>query len=295
MILILPQANKQPNNIDCLECRVFEDPNDSTTVMLLWLATSSLIIEERISTEVFNDFTVQVPLLMWVLGSSPYPEELFDSVPTDQFTDLSSLNKRNTSAISAVIDLLSISENNYLQIADVISVLTEDKDLPGEDLTGSLDSVLVHSSVVLAQTMEKEDMIIHTGGQETKVGLARDYDGDEEITVHTEMTPGPVLEEESKLVDYLSALNDPKSRIKERQLKVGGHLVTVQTFHYPALNMEAPQNKRQRTYVNKENMPILFSYEAKEAMTLMLKRSITPATDEKSGKRVCYIILFLCK
>ena len=41
------------------------------------------------------------------------------------------------------------------------------------------------------------------------------------------------------LVDYLGALNNPKSGVKERQLNVGGHDVTVQTFHYPALSLEA--------------------------------------------------------
>ena len=116
-------------------------------------------------------------------------------------------------------------------------------------------------------------MVVQTTGEnaDLKFGAAHDRDGDEEITVHTDQTPIDVLEEENKLVEYLAALNNPKTGIKERQLLVGGHLVTIQTFHYPAMNMEAPRNKKQRTYVNKDNMPQLFSYEAKEAMTLALQ------------------------
>lgn len=292
MMILLLQGKKQTTKTDCLECRVFEDPNDTTRVMLLWPATNSLIVEEHISAEVFNDFTVEVPPLLWIQGSM---DESFDSVLTDhQFTDLSSLNNRNTSAISAaIVDLRSIGENNNTQLlSDVVSVLTDDKDLAAErTFATTLDSSPNDStSVVVTTTTDNTDMVVLTGSEGSKVGSARDYDGNEEITVHTEKTPLPVLAEERQLVDYLGALNDIKSGVKERQLKVGGHLVTVQTFHYPALNIEAPRNKRQRTYVNKENLPLLYSYDAKEAMTLMINSTI-PASGDGTSRNKVHLIL----
>jgi hypothetical protein len=259
MFLLCVQDKKQPYQSDCLECRVFEDLNDPTRVMLLWPATSSLIVEEHLSTAVFNNFTIEVPVLIWVQGSFTPPEQ--DAVViADMFPDLSSLNDRNTRAISdAAIDLCSVS------------VLTDDKD-PSADLTENLVSSIV-SNIALPPAIIANNMVVQTTGENTdvKFGAAHDRDGDEVITVHTDQTPIDVLAEENKLVEYLAALNNPKTGIKERELMVGGHLVTIQTFHYPAMNMEAPRNKKQRTYVNKDNMPQLFSYEAKEAMTLAIQ------------------------
>ena len=80
MMILLLQGKKQTTKTDCLECRVFEDPNDATRVMLLWPATNSLIVEEHISAEIFNDFTVELPTLLWVQG---FMDERFDSVLTD--------------------------------------------------------------------------------------------------------------------------------------------------------------------------------------------------------------------
>ena len=109
--------------------------------------------------------------------------------------------------------------------------------------------------------------------------------------MHTDRTPEDVLEEEKKLVSYLGALYNVKSGIMERELKVGGKKVTLQTFHYPALNIEAPRNKRQQTFVNKENLPLLFSYECKEAMTLSLRVEVPTVAGGISGKKVDLIVI----
>lgn len=276
LFVLYVQEKKQPYQSDCLECRVFEDLNDSTTVMLLWPATSSLIVEEHISTAVFNNFTIEVPVLIWVQGSFTPPEQ--DAVViSDMFLDLSSLNDRNTRAIlDATIDLCSVS------------VLTDDKDPSGE-LTENLVSSIV-PNIALPPAIIANSMVVQTTGDnaDANFGAAHDRDGDEVITVHTDQTPIDVLAEENKLVEYLAALNNPKTGIKERELMVGGHLVTIQTFHYPAMNMEAPRNKKQRTYVNKDNMPQLFSYEAKEAMTLALQVKVGDKI-----KKVYYIYVII--
>ena len=179
MVCAYVQDKKQPYQSDCLECRVFEDLNDSTRVMLLWPATSSLIVEEHISTAVFTNFTTEVPFLIWVQGSFTPPEQ--DAVViSDMFPDLSSLNDRNTRAIlDATIDLCSVS------------VLTDDKDPSGE-LTENLVSSIV-PNIALPPAIIANDMVLQTTGEnaDLKFGAAHDRDGDEVITVHTDQTPHP--------------------------------------------------------------------------------------------------------
>jgi hypothetical protein len=234
---------------------VFEDLNDPTRVMILWPATNALIVEEHMSTKEFEHLHCVKPFLIWVKGAFSPPEEN-SVVDQSDFTNLENLNDRNLGAISKAIDIRSIVVNADRQPSDLVSVLTiAEKD--------DCESVVVdnyHGHI--------------TNVVDVQEGAEVDNDGDEIITVHTAHTPGDVLDEEKKLVDYLSGLNNPKKGIKELPLKVGGHDVVVQTFHYPALNVEAPQNKRQRTYVNKDNMPILFSYEAKEVLTIYLNVTV---------------------
>jgi hypothetical protein len=237
---------------------VFEDLNDTTKVMLLWPATNALIIEEHMSTKAFEHLHCVEPYLIWVKGSSNLPEEN-SVVDLSKFTSLDNLNVRNLDAISKADDLRSvvvIVDSSH--ISDVVSVLT---------------------------VAEKDDdkSIIYSANVDFKAGAAIGNDGDEVITVHTAYTPGDILEDEQRLLDHLGQLNNPKSGIKELPLKVGGHAVVVQTFHYPAINLEAPQNKRQRTYVNRENMPILYSYEAKEVLTIYLH---VPLGNGKLGRKV---------
>jgi hypothetical protein len=64
--------------------------------MLLWPAGSTLIVEEHISTDVFNNFDTEEPLLLWVMGSFTCPEEHQAVVDVHSFIDLVSLNGRNT-------------------------------------------------------------------------------------------------------------------------------------------------------------------------------------------------------
>lgn len=223
--------------------------------MILWPATNALIVEEHMSTKEFEHLHCVKPFLIWVKGAFSPPEEN-SVVDQSDFTNLENLNDRNLGAISKAIDLRSIVVNADRQPSDLVSVLTiAEKD--------DCESVVVNNNHVHI-----------TNVVDVKEGAEVDNDGDEIITVHTAHTPGDVLDEEKKLVDYLSGLNNPKKGIKELPLKVGGHDVVVQTFHYPALNVEAPQNKRQRTYVNKDNMPILFSYEAKEVLTIYLNVTV---------------------
>ena len=80
------------------------------------------------------------------------------------------------------------------------------------------------------------------------------------------------LVDEKKLVGFLSILNDKKSKILLRELDVGGNLLTLQTFHYPASNLVAPRNAKQQTFIDASDMPLLFSYEFKTACTVVVKQ-----------------------
>mmetsp|Transcript_19991 Transcript_19991/g.27470 ORF Transcript_19991/g.27470 Transcript_19991/m.27470 type:complete len:171 (-) Transcript_19991:18-530(-) len=97
-----------------------------------------------------------------------------------------------------------------------------------------------------------------------------DKDGDEHLTVHTAKTPAAILADEQKVVAHLGDLNDPTKGVLFRDIKIGGNLTRLQTFHYPALNTEAPRNKKQRTYIDANDLPSLFSYEFKAALTVRI-------------------------
>ena len=98
-------------------------------------------------------------------------------------------------------------------------------------------------------------------------------DGDEEITAFTASLPPRILEDEKKLAEFLSILNDKKSKILTREIDVvGGNLLTLQTFHYPASNLVAPRNAKQQKFIDASDMPLLFTYEFKAACTVVVKQ-----------------------
>ena len=91
--------------------------------MLLWPASATLIVEEHISTDAFNNFHTEEPLLLWVMGSFTCPEEHHAVVDMHNFVDLVSLNGRNSAAITTAIDL----QNAVVEVGCVsgdVSVLT---------------------------------------------------------------------------------------------------------------------------------------------------------------------------
>ena len=53
---------------------------------------------------------------------------------------------------------------------------------------------------------------------------------------------------------------------------VGGNLLTLQTFHYPASILVAPRNAKQQKFIDPSAMPFLFTYEFKAACTVVVKQ-----------------------
>jgi hypothetical protein len=84
------------------------------------------------------------------------------------------------------------------------------------------------------------------------------------------MTIGTMAEQrfddEASLAQYLSILYTQPFDYPERQVMVGGRIVHLMSFHYPATNVEAPKNKAKCEYIDRDNMLKLFSYELKGAL-----------------------------
>ena len=62
-------------------------------------------------------------------------------------------------------------------------------------------------------------------------------------------------------------------QVLSREIDVGGNIVTLRTFHYPPSNMMmAPRNGKQKTFIDATDMPLLFSYEFKAALIIVIKQ-----------------------
>lgn len=160
-----------------------------------------------------------------------------------EHSDINSLNKRNEEAIR------SAAATTKAHI-DALSVLTTD-----DDTEQTVANVVYQ--------------IQHRGQGDDNATV--DNDGDEHLTCHTQMTSSTILADEQKLIAFLAALNDIRSAILYRDIKVGGNIARYQTFHYPAMNAEARRNKKQWTYINPDDLPLLFSYEFKAALMVSVQ------------------------
>ena len=168
------------------------------------------------------------------------------------FTDISVLKERNNEAIELAVSV-DVSDCTAAAPLPALSNRTFSGEQPAENMTMSSDV----------------SVLTDVGGD---LGGFEDVDGAEQMTVHTAKTPTAILLEEQKLCNYLADLNVPKKKIITRELRVGGHLINVQTFHYPALNSEAPRNKKQRTYIDPKDLPAIFAYEFKAALTIRIQQ-----------------------
>jgi hypothetical protein len=170
-------------------------------------------------------------------------------------SDVASLDNRNSVAISDALALLqsqqsTINVQQESNLSSDVSVLTA---LSGVVEEGPTRLFAVTNSVL------------------ADLGTT-DKDGDEVITVHTALMPERVLDEERKLAGFLSLLYANNTKVLSREIDVGGNMVTLRTFHYPPSNMMAPRNGKQKTFIDATDMPLLFSYEFKAALIIILKQ-----------------------
>ena len=249
------KANQQPSASDCLECRVFACFTDGheDRCLLLWLADGNLILEEKVYEATFNNFKNIAPFLLWIRGTfKPTDASVMSAVDC---SDVASLNNRNSGAIGDALALLKPPSNNVHNLNSDVSVLS------------------ASSSSEVAVEEEGPTRLFAEANNYAPADLGTtDKDGDEVITVHTASMPNRVLDEERKLVGFLAHLYAKTSKVLSRELEVGGNKVTLRTFHYPPSNMEAPRNGRQQTFIDASDLPLLFSYEFKAALTVILKQ-----------------------
>jgi hypothetical protein len=74
------------------------------------------------------------------------------------------------------------------------------------------------------------------------------------------------LDDEAALSVYLSKLYTNPFEFQMRKVQVGGQILNLMSFHYPAYNDEAPKNKTKREYIDSDEKAKLFSYELKGAL-----------------------------
>ena len=201
----------------------------------------------------FNNFKNIAPFLLWIRGTfKPTDASVMNAVDC---SDVASLDNRNSVAISDALALLQSQSTLNVQqesnLSSDVSVLTA---LSGVVEEGGPTRLFAVTNSVLAD-----------------LGTT-DKDGDEVITVHTALMPERVLDEERKLAGFLSLLYANNTKVLSREIDVGGNIVTLRTFHYPPSNMMAPRNGKQKTFIDATDMPLLFSYEFKAALTIILKQ-----------------------
>ena len=269
------EAKKPPLRTDWVECRVFSCLTEGLEdrCLFIWLPTNegNLILEEIVSEATFNNFKDVEPFLLWLKGSASQP-----SVQDEKDCDgtVASLNNRNSNAIKEALSSQKLHSEN---VSDDVSALTaisnvrEDSDVGDSHIPG-VQGVLSGGGVVVVEEPVLPTTRLFPAANNGSDQGAIDRDGNEEITVFTASMPLRILEDEKKLVGFLVVLNDKKSRILSRELEVGGNLLNLQTFHYPASNLVAPRNEKQQTFIDSSDMPLLFSYEFKAACTVVVRQ-----------------------
>ena len=262
-----------------MECRVFaclaEGLEDRC--LFIWLPTNegNLILEENVSEATFNNFKDKEPFLLWLKGSASKPSAEDEEKDCDGGT-VASLNNRNSEAIKEALsktmplalenasdDMSALTTNSFVGEDAVIAGVAG---VPSGGVVGQLLSAGVDEEI------ESPTLRIFAPMNVSVDQGANDRDGEEDITVFTASLPASILEAEKKLVGFLLPLTDRKSKILMRELNVGGNIVNLQTFYYPATNIVAPRNGKQQTFIDASDMPLVYSYEFKAALTVMVRQ-----------------------
>jgi len=284
----LARNNHTPKIVDCMLCKAYEcvpSPGEDHPkgVVLFWRKDvySTTALEEHLSLVSFTSLS-EVPPLMWVSGSVTIEK---DELSVVDLTDTASLNDRNSDAIASAMNRLTEMDKNEANgggsekkvlsenVAAAGAKKTDDSSAVGEETNDAANN----------KNAEKTNDDNNNGGRKqedlaetfsTMSALTTDacddsnthHDGDETIIVHTENCPATVLRSEGTLAEILSVLYDIKSGVASKPVSVGGHTVNLHPFHYPDINLEAPRNDKQRTYVDPKDMPCLFGYDWKNAL-----------------------------
>ena len=232
--------------------------------MLFWIdSAESLITSEVLSTAAFHNFNNYSPKLIWLMITF-HPEDP-SMVNADAFPDVCSLKERN---------VIAIDEARATTFPGTVKIVPEIVEIPaaaGQNVT---------------------DISILTDDHDKDVGIAggRAIDEEEFPVLNVSKWPMEVMQEEARTVDFLATLSTPRGTTRFRDILVGGNSVRLQPFHYPATNMEAPKTCKfsQVSYIDEEDMPELFAYDWKNALTLRVMKSSTAGGAREYVPRVYF-------
>jgi hypothetical protein len=253
---------------DCWNCNVYDNgdvDNDAAEhrVILFWIGRPDSegkyysIIEETLDGNTINCLTTSTPDMLWLKGTvnAVVADTKAPVVDLTDFPDLASLQQPNQRAIDdAQSRLATVGHSSVTEIET-------------NDDSGRNNALLADVDAVDTSANPSSDVVI-VDDISTITKDEDDHVPDEAVTI---MIPEKVLKSEKQLVSTLSNLNDLRKKVYVIEIQVGGHRVKLQTFHYPEINLEAPINKIQRTYIDPDDVPTLFSYEFKSALTTQVK------------------------
>lgn len=276
-----------------MQCKVFEfvgfdenvpaDNNDVPAAVLFWRKeiNSTEVLEEHLSNVDFTLFQTFIPPLLWVKGGADIEKEETSVV---DLTENVSLNTRNTSEIQKATDqmkspcasALSVEAKNP-NVEKSPQVLEDENDVKQSNNSNGNEGNTTTQTETDDRNRNEEGAAdgmsaLGMGGVEDNYDNNTYFDGDEKITVHTAHCPLAVLNSERKLVEHLAVLYDIRSSVTSRSITVGDNKVELYSFHYPDENLEAPKNDKQRTYVDKNDLPSLFAYDWKNALCTRVQR-----------------------
>ena len=259
---------------ECLDCKVYDDRgNGDNNILLFWIGipdrrgNSYEIIEESMDPNTMICLTTSTPDLLWLKGTNPVGGgTTAPVVDLTDFPDLASLKQTNQRAIE---DAQSRSASNGDASSTSASVVGPVASAPpvGPSAVDAPDGSPAVSAPVCSP-VAKENTSDHVFDDISTI--TKDDNPSDDVGPPI-MIPEKVLKSEKMLVSTLGNLNDLRKKVYVVEIIVGGHRVKLQTFHYPEINLEAPMNKSSRTYIDAEDMPILFSYEFKSALTTQVK------------------------
>ena len=291
----------QPTVNDCGDCKVYDNGASDLMeleVVLFWIKRPTAntgefydIMEETIDINTMICLTnAASPDMLWLKGTKNPCNSKREEISmknnaidlTVEYPDLHALKSINQDAVDdANSRIASVHKNTHVvdgtkeqfETGGINTSTRSPNETSGQpnDVTYSENSndtplrTAVSGNPNNSSSLAVDDISTLTNNE----GHDEDITADDDLV--STMLPERVLKSEKQLVSALSNLNDLRKKVYELEIQVGGHRTVLRTFHYPDINLETPINKLRRTYINADDLPNLFSYEFKSALTCQVK------------------------
>lgn len=294
------KSGRQPTVNDCGDCKVYDNGAAKLTeveVVLFWIGRPENnkgdvyeIMEESVDINTMICLTTAAsPDMLWLKGTKNPQNSNSEEIPmknsaidlTADYPDLTALKQTNQDAIddansriasvnnnSTVLD--ETGSNNPTRSPNDVGVSGQPHDVDAGD-RGNSNDLTSRAPFETGASVNSNDSSLLDDNIFART--SNEGNDDEMATDETSptMLPERVLKSEKQLVSALSNLNDLRKKVYQLEIQVGGHRIVLRTFHYPEINLETPINKLRRTYIDADDLPNLFSYEFKSALTSQVK------------------------